>query len=248
MIRVPQLDGVIRRRILVNYHADAQVVQRLLPEPFQPKLHNGLAMAGICLIRLEQVRPKFMPATLGLKSENAAHRVAVCWTDNQGSHEGVYIPRRDSNSMLNYLLGGRLFPGAHHRAVFDVQDDGNRVELAVRAVDKSMQIDLRGNQTGDLPKSSVFSNIQEASDFFKFGALGYSATAKGNHLDGLVLETRSWQVAPFEVTDVSSSYFSDLKLFPSGSAEFDCALIMRNIEHSWRSAPDLATVAPCASC
>src|SRR6202022_39026 len=71
-----------------------------------------------------QTRPLGLPAIVGLSSENAAHRVAVCWTTPDGEYrEGVYIPRRDSNSLANHLVGGRLFSGEHHRASFDVHDD-----------------------------------------------------------------------------------------------------------------------------
>jgi hypothetical protein len=46
-------------------------------------------------------------------------------------------------------------------------------------------------------------------------------------------------VEPLEVEEVYSSYFSDAEKFPAGSIWFDCALLMRDIEHEWRSAPAL---------
>jgi hypothetical protein len=246
-VKIPELEGLIRRRILVNYHVDPLVVQKLIPPPFEPKVHNGFAVAGICLIRLEQVRPKAMPAFMGLTSENAAHRVAVIWRDGDGAHEGVYIPRRDSNSCINQLLGGRVFPGEHNQATFVVIDDGDSVALDAHATDNSMSISVRGKHAESLPKKSVFKDMDEASNFFKVGSLGYSATSHKDHLDGLTLETKEWKVVPFAVESVSSSYFSDEQLFPSGSFEFDCALIMRNIEHCWKSAPELST-ASCGNC
>jgi hypothetical protein len=95
---MPTVQGLIRRRVLVNFRVDAEVMQRQLPAPFRPKLLGGQAVAGICLIRLEQLRPRLVPFRLGLASENAAHRVAVEWEDAEGrTREGVYIPRRDSN-------------------------------------------------------------------------------------------------------------------------------------------------------
>ena len=245
-MRVPELDGIIGRRILVNFHADPLVVERLLPEPFKPKLHHDLAMVGICLIRLEQIRPHLFPGFLGLTSENAAHRFAVCWTDGDGvAREGVYIPRRDSSSIINWLVGGRLFPGEHHKARFDIQDDGAKVHLIGKAADGSMSVTVAGAQASELPASSVFASVQEASEFFKFGSIGYSDTDRGDHLDGMVLETKTWSVSPFAVEDVQSSYFSDTAKFPQGSIAFDCALIMRNIEHHWRSAPNLVTSGSC---
>ena len=48
-----------------------------------------------------------------------------------------------------------------------------------------------------------------------------------------------WSVAPLQVEEVHSSYFSDEATFSKGSVEFDCALVMRNLGHEWHSAEDL---------
>lgn len=120
-MRLPALQGLVRRRIRANFRVDPEVAARQLPAPFRPKLVGGWAMAGICLIRLEQLRPLGMPSVLGVSSENAAHRIAVTWEDNAGpAREGVYIPRRDTGALLNHLTGGRPCPGEYHHARFDV--------------------------------------------------------------------------------------------------------------------------------
>ena len=239
-IRLPEMQGLIRRRILINFRVDAEVMKRQLPEPFRPKLLDGAAVAGICLIRLEHIRPVHWPAMIGLASENAAHRVAVWWTTPDGEYrEGVYIPRRDSSSLINHLAGGRLFPGEHHRASFDVHDDGEQIALSLRSMDGRVSVDLEARVGEKLPPSSRFKSLEDASAFFEKGALGYSQTARANHLDGLYLATKSWVVKPLEVQRVYSSFFSDESIFPAGSVSFDCGLLMRNIEHSWRNVPIL---------
>ena len=75
-MQFPNVHGIIRRRLLVNFRVEPEVIRRHLPEPFRPKLHDGYAIAGICLIRLEDIRPRRVPRILGLSSENAAHRIA----------------------------------------------------------------------------------------------------------------------------------------------------------------------------
>src|SRR5262245_38487671 len=124
-MRLPGIHGLIKRRLLINYRVDPSVMRRQLPAPFRPKLHENSAIAGICLIRLEHIRPRPFPRALGLSSENAAHRIAVVWEDNTGSHEGVYIPPRDTGSPLNHLSGGRLFPAEHPRAKSRLRVDAN---------------------------------------------------------------------------------------------------------------------------
>ena len=92
-MKVPVLRGIIKRRMLINFRVDASVMERFLPAPFRPKLHQGYAIAGICLIRLEEIRPGGLPALLGVSSENAAHRIAVEWDEpSEGTSEGVFIP------------------------------------------------------------------------------------------------------------------------------------------------------------
>lgn len=113
---LPTVRGVIDRRILVNFRVDPGVVADTLPEPFEPRTVDGYAMGGICLIRFRDLRPRGLPRHFGVGSENAAHRIAVSWTDDGDQRSGVYVPRRDTNSRVNTLLGGRLFPGVHHHA------------------------------------------------------------------------------------------------------------------------------------
>lgn len=67
-MRLSTIQGVIDRRILVNYRVAPEVAARLFPAPFRPKLANGYAVAGICLIRLKQ-------NPTGLRLRPRRHRV-----------------------------------------------------------------------------------------------------------------------------------------------------------------------------
>jgi hypothetical protein len=239
-MKLPKIQGIIRRRILVNFRVTPEVMQRQLPARFRPKLHEGSAIAGICLIRLEQIRPVGLPAFLGISSENAAHRIAVVWEDEQGKlQEGVYIPRRDTDSRLNQIAGGRVFPGEHHAAHFKVASEGGQIDLEMKSEDGEVSVQVRSKVTANLPETSRFGTLAKASGFFELGSLGYSATANATRLDGLMLKTKTWKVEAMETERVFSSYFANKKHFPKGSVEFDCALLMRDIDHEWHSAPDL---------
>jgi hypothetical protein len=203
-------------------------------------MHRGYAIAGICLIRLEEIRPIGLPSMFGISSENAAHRIAVLWDDSSGkTREGVFIPRRDTGSKLNYYLGGRIFPSEHHLADFDIDDEGSRLSMSIRARDGLMSINLRAHESDALPSMSCFESLAESSAYFEGGSIGYSVTRNCCRLDGLRLQTNGWQVRPLEVEHVHSSFFSDETVFPSGSVTFDHALIMRDLNHEWHEEPDL---------
>jgi hypothetical protein len=242
-MRLPKVHGTIRRRLLINYRVDPVVMSRLLPPPFQPKLHENSAIAGICLIRLEDIRPRRVPRVLGLSSENAAHRVAVVWEDKTGAHEGVYIPRRDTGSLVNHVAGGRLFPGEHHRATFHVTEDGERIALHMHSADGQVELDVAGRTATELPATSRFATVSDASAFFERGGIGYSVTSSGDRLDGVVLTTDAWKVEALDVERARSTYFDDRTRFPSGSICFDCGLMMRNIPHEWTAAQEISLTA-----
>ena len=233
LAKLSAVRGVIDRRILANYRLDPEAAAAQLPAPFKPKLFNGYAIGGLCLIRLKQVRPALIPLPAGIASENAAHRLAVVWDEDGIEREGVYIPRRDTSSLLNVLAGGRLFPGEHHHAAFEVNESGDRFEVAFVSHDNDCQMTIRATLAESFPPDSVFGDLTTASDFFEAGSLGYSATRDRGRYDGLELDCHQWSMQPLDVTEVASSYFDDPQRFPAGSAEFDCALLMRGIEHAW---------------
>ena len=128
---LPVIQGVIARRMLLNFRADAEAVQRLLPAPLRVDQQRGHAIVGICLIRMENLRPNGIPAALGLSSENMAHRVAIQFPDRDGMRPGVFIWRRETDQRLVESLGGRLFPGVHHHARFQVREDASHVCMNV---------------------------------------------------------------------------------------------------------------------
>ena len=242
-MQLPVMRGLIARRLLVNYRVEPQTLEWLLPAPFRPKLVAGFAVAGICLIRLEQMRPEFLPSFVGVASENAAHRIAVEWTDADGSvREGVYIPRRDTSSRLNTLVGGRLFPGKHHHADFRTTTQADHLQIACTSDDGTVAVSVSGQKTIDLPATSLFSSLAAASRFFEGGSIGYSTARDVDRLDGLELQSQHWHVEPFAVTHVTSSFFDDAAQFPAGTIAFDCALLMREITHEWHRRKPLQVV------
>ena len=237
-MKLPAIQGIIRRRILLNFRVDPARLRPQLPAGFELQLKYGWAVAGVCLIRLEQMRPCGWPALLGISSENAAHRMAVSWREASGeTRTGVYVPRRDTDSRLNQLAGGRLFPGEQNAAEFTVREQGDTIDFAMRSVDGTVAVEFQGAGATAWPGKSIFGSLEEASSFFKAGSLGYSSRKIRGPLDGIELLVQQWQVSPLAVTHVRSSFFADAARFPAGSVEFDNALIMRDIPHEWRGLP-----------
>jgi hypothetical protein len=231
-MHTPLITGLIDRRILLNFRAAPEVVNRLLPKPFRAQEVRGEAIVGICLIRLRHERIKGLPAAFGMASENGAHRIAVRWEEAGQQRHGVYIPRRDTSSKLNWLLGQQLL-GIHYHSVFTVEEAAGQYAVSFQSTDGT-QLAVEAYETNAWPTTSVFPSLSEASDFLRQGAVGYSPRASSPGFDGVELHTTDWNVSPLAVQHVSSSFFSDSALFPAGSVVFDNALLMRSVLHDWK--------------
>jgi len=178
------------------------------------------------MIRFRELRPRKIPAWLGLGSENAAHRIAVEWDQDDGLKEGVFIPRRDTNPIFN-------------KGSFVADESADELSVTIRRADGSEETHFKGRVGQALPDSSLFDDVQQAASFFSLGATGYSATYESGHYHGMELRSLDWSIQAMEVEDAHTSFFSDRTRFPEGTIELDCALVMRGIDHEWHSRPDL---------
>jgi len=143
---------------------------------------------------------------------------------------------------LNALAGGRIFPGVHHLSEFTVNDADGQISMKIVAEDFDKPlIEIEAEVSEQLSEDSVFASLEESSKFFEAGCVGYSSRPDSCQLDGLLLKVSDWQVSPLAVNLVQSSYYDDRTIFPSGSIEFDHALLMRDIPHEWHSVREMTT-------
>lgn len=176
-MKIPTIHGYIDRRILINFTADPKAVERIIPYPFRPKIFKGNAIVGICLIRLKNIKPKGVPDFLGVNSENGAHRIAIEWDENGETKSGVYIPRRDTSLKLNTVVGGRLFPGRHYYAKFKVKENNGNYHIEFKSSDDT-EILIDAAESKFFNENSIFETLDNASEFFEHGDIGYSPNKK----------------------------------------------------------------------
>ena len=243
-MRAPVLRATIERRLLVNYRVDPDVLASILPRPFRPATVCGVGIAGVCLIRLADIRPAGLPAVVGLTAENAAHRVAVEWDTPEGAARGVYIPRRDTSSRLIALLGGRVFPGWHHLADFAVDEQDGHYRVGFQSRDREVSVVVSAQLAEGPMAGSVFKSVDAASSFFRCAPVGYAATPRADVFDGVELGTSGWGVQSLVVEEARSTFFDDARHFPAGTATLDSAFVMSRIDTTWTPRPRLLAAAP----
>lgn len=164
-----------------------------------------------------------MPRWAGLRSENAAHRIAVEWDGAGGVRTGVYIPRRDTDALATALLGGRIYPGEQHRARFSVLESQVDLSVTYASSEGSTSVAVEVAIADELVGSALLADLAAASLFFRQGAIGFSATRDGCRVDGMEPETAAWSIEAGVVRLAQSSFFDDPAVFPPGLAQLDCA-------------------------
>lgn len=238
----PVLRGRIDRRILVNFRIDPTVLSGVLPYPFRPKVVRGHAVGGICLIRMNDLGPSFLPFSVVRTSENGALRFAVEWEEDGRPFQGVYIPERFTTAPLAVFMGQRTFPGKHTRVHFKVREQGDRYSVEM---DGPVPIAIRAQAMDRFVGSQVFQSLDEASEFFRTGSVGYSdAARRPNTFDALELRSFDWNVEPLAVEEVRCPFFEDPHRFPPGTAVFDHALLMRGLRMEFHSIKGMCCVPP----
>jgi hypothetical protein len=232
-MELPVLNGIIDRRILINYRIKPEVVKALLPPHLEPLVINGYASGGICLLRLKNIGVKYSPSFLRITSENAAHRFLVNIKKEGRTTTGVYIPRRDTDSILNVVLAGKIFSWPHYSATFQVKEGNDRYSVSMKSKDGKTKLETVAHLTTDFPVKSMFDSIDHASCSFQNCPVGVSPSTNPNKFKTIQLKTKTWNVKPLEIQSLKSSFFEDKSLFPHDTIEFDNALLMEGIEHEW---------------
>jgi hypothetical protein len=188
----------------------------------------------VCFIRLGELRPNHFPSTVGITTENVAHRFAVKWDDDAGTQVGVFIPRRDTNSRVTALAGDRIFPGSHGLARFEVDERGPKLHLGVQGHDGSLDLSVTAHESAEI-EGALFGSLGQAIEFFRRGSLGYSPSGASECLTGVRLQSQSWEARPVTIDEMRSSLFDDPATFPKGSCALDFGLVMRNLKARWIS-------------
>lgn len=220
------LRAQVRRRLLISYRVDPSVAQTLIPEPFRPQIVDGSAVAGVCMIGLQSVRPGWLRPRFGFATENVAHRVAVEWDEDGVTRTGVYIVERHSSSFLPVVGGGRLFPGVQKKARFTLDETERRFRVTMSSSDTTVAVDV---EVGGAWTSTLFPTVDDASSFHEDGAVGWSPRRKGG-VESIALTSSEWHVEAGQANSVRSSFFDQL---PEGAAVLDSVVVMRDVPFFW---------------
>jgi hypothetical protein len=220
--------GIMARRLLVNWRVPPRAAQRALPPGVRPHLVHGHAVVGLCLVRLEKLRPARLPPLFGLASENVAVRMGVEIDTRAGPEKAVLIFHRDTNSWVNFLCAPRVGFGRQHRVRISVRQEKDRTQITMSSPAHSFDVAVQPAE--ELSKASVFGALEEAANYFRGSEKGYSPAPAGLGWHAAKLQLFTWKLAPMRILHARSTFIE--RMF-GGTASVDSAFVMRNIPHAW---------------
>jgi hypothetical protein len=155
----------------------------------------------------------------------------------------VFIWRRDTDRSLVALLGGRLFPGVHGHATFDVSEAPDRLRYSIRTDDDRAHVGLAVAVVDAWQSTELFPTFDDVVRFFERGDRGFSCSLRGDRLEGMRLRSLTWRMVPLAVQDVESAFYDATDRFPTGTIGLDGAVLMRDVPHEWHGLNDVPELA-----
>lgn len=81
-------------------------------------------------------------------------------------------------------------------------------------------------EIGGVWSSGFFASVDEASEFYRAGRIGWSLGHDRRRVEPVVLSSDAWAVEGARLHSLRSSFFDAL---PEGAAEFDSVVVMRDL-------------------
>lgn len=232
--------GLIDWKILINYKVELSVLQQYLPKPFFPRSIRGFGLVGIAVTKQKGVRSIGRPAPLGLNAMLVEHQAAVTWEDGGRLRHGLYIPRRDTSSLLQLMMGDRLSGGLHHLARIRARIRQDRYVVSMRGMNQEgVRAKLMAKLTDRFPMGSVMKELETAVSFFESGKVAYSPLYKHSIFEGVEWNAQDFSIQPLRVERLEGNYWEEIAGFPKKSIFFDHAILIQGAPYQWNHMPEL---------
>ena len=208
--------GTIDRCWLFTYSTPIEEARAALPPELEPVTHAGSAFWNVVVCHISRMRPRPLPAAVGMSYWHAAYRLYVRFRPVGGSPvEGIYFARSDCDSPLMTGLGNLLTDYRFHTSPIHADREGSRTILEVGAPDLPGRAVVDEQQPPVLPPHSRFSSLEEAAQFLKYKPFGLSVPRNGRvSVVSITREESAWKSRLVRVESADWGFFRDRTVLP----------------------------------
>ncbi|MDP5170606.1 MAG: DUF2071 domain-containing protein [Bacteroidia bacterium] len=244
MKRLTQATGILEDMVLLNFRTDAEVLRRLLPQPFEPRLVDGFGLVGILLFRMRDLECE---TTMGLPSppsEHVLYRIAVSWQQGARTHHGMYILRHEVNAKLPIQQRRRgLFPVAGRPVRWIRRPWAGSFEWTIKTKNR-LRLKVGGKFSKKFPGESVFESLDNASDFFARERSVVAPRYQKSIFTSTHFLPLHWSIKPLHIHTLQTDFSQLENLFPKGMIFFDSGLIWPQMPCRWQKGHEILASRP----
>ncbi len=207
--------GTIDRCWLFTFQTPIGKVKGILPPSLDLVTHGEFAFWNVVVSHIHSMRPKPLPAFLGMSYWHVGYRLYVRFRAKRSDPiEGLYFVRSDCGSAVMSAMGNLLTDFNFHTAKIDVQQDQSQTHLTIQSPDTAATVDWTANDPM-LPTYSAFVSLSEAASWLKYKPFGISVNAHGDaNIVKIVRNETAWKNRLIHVTSAHWQFFIDKEVKP----------------------------------
>ena len=155
-----------RHALVLTYAFPPELLAPLLPEGLVLDTWRGHAFLAVALVQTEELRPSFLPATMGHTFFLSGYRIFTRLT-NGHSLRGLRILRSDTDHRVMVWAGNLLTHYNYSLCKANVEEQSGQLRWTVHTTDGVADLDVSANVAGgaELPAGSPFASLNEARRF-----------------------------------------------------------------------------------
>lgn len=235
--------GTVVRRFLISYPVPPHVLANYLPPTAQCSTHDGLAWVSACFVRMEHMRPNFLPRPAGMGFNYLIHRTRAKLPFPDGKlREAVLVLQPNINRPVLTSLGS-FFTGVgfHTRRIEFSEDEANwRIRMSSPAellYDVSI---TKSSCSATMPRGSRFASAEQADDFLLGVSFGGPWLPDERTLKLLPETHEPWETLACECVTHKNQFLESLGVEATVA---DHAITMTQIPHYFGLTPIKSRIA-----
>ncbi len=244
MKRLAQATGVLENTVMLNFRTDVEVLKRILPFPFDPRLVDGFGLVSILLFRMKDLYCETNIGWPSLPSDHVLYRISVSFNHGGRRQSGMYILRHEVNTRLPLRQRRRgLFPLAGSPVRWNKNPWKDQFEWTLKSGSRT-KLQVKARPGRSFSGGSLFQNLEEAADFFSHERFVLAPRYQQSIFSSTHFLPLSWEVKPLQVLRLKTDFKQLANLFPSDRIFYDSGLMWPQMPCKWQKSGDIIVPRP----
>lgn len=244
MKRLARATGMLEDTVLLNYRTDAEVLRRLLPEPFEPRLVDGYGLMGVLMYRLRDLECERSMGLPSPPSEHVLYRIAVSWQQGGRRYHGMYVLRHEVNTRLPIQHRRRgIFPVIARPVRWHRRPWRGSFEWSLRTRNR-VRLRLGARLSKHFPRESVFEDLDHAADFFGRERAAVAPRYQRQVFSCTHFLPLEWTVKPLHIHRLKTDFSQLENTFPKDRIFFDSGLYWAQLPCRWQEGREILAPRP----